>query len=293
MKRCAYLVMEDPGDFVTDYDLSFDAMADLGWRVDCVPWRDPSHDWNQYDAVYICTPWDYPEDPGLFMQVLEAIEASTAHLINPISLVRWSLAKTYLRDLAERGGAVVPSLWFDRFDPEEVSGWFEHFDSDRIVIKPQVGTNSQDQFVLKRPVTNVVMSEVQHIYREQPFFVQPFIANVQSEGEFSLFFLGREYSHATLRVPEPGDFRSQEEHGAQVRNITASAEQIEAAERLLSLVDPQPTYVRVDLVRDDGGNFLLMELELIEPSLYLRTDPGAAGRFARAFDERFQILTGK
>ena len=63
MKRCAYLVMEDPGDFVTDYDLSFDAMAELGWQIDCVPWRDTSVDWNAFDAVYICTPWDYPDDP--------------------------------------------------------------------------------------------------------------------------------------------------------------------------------------------------------------------------------------
>ena len=119
MKKCAYLVMDDPGDFVTDYHLSFDAMADAGWQVECVPWRNPSHDWSQYDAVYICTPWDYPDDPALFMRTLEAIEASPAHLINPISLARWSLAKTYLRDLAERGGAVVPSLWIDRIHTED------------------------------------------------------------------------------------------------------------------------------------------------------------------------------
>ena len=284
MKRCAYLVMDDPGDYVTDYHLSFDAMAELGWQVDCVPWRNPSHDWSQYDAVYICTPWDYPENPGLFLETLDAIEASTAELINPLALVRWSLAKTYLRDLAERGGSVVPSLWFDRFDPGEVSSWFEDFDSDRVVIKPQVGTNSQHQFVLRMPISDDVMSEVQRVYNGRPFFVQPFIANVQSEGEYSLFFLGGEYSHATLRVPKPGDFRSQEEHGAEVLTITADEEQIVAAERLLSLVDPEPTYARVDLVRDDDGAYRLMELEMVEPSLYLRTDEDSPMRFARAFD---------
>ena len=284
MKRCAYLVMDDPGDYVTDYHLSFDAMAELGWQVDCVPWRNPSHDWSQYDAVYICTPWDYPENPGLFLETLDAIEASTAELINPLALVRWSLAKTYLRDLAERGGSVVPSLWFDRFDPGEVSSWFEDFDSDRVVIKPQVGTNSQHQLVLSMPISEDVMSEVQRVYNGRPFFVQPFIANVQSEGEYSLFFLGGEYSHATLRVPKPGDFRSQEEHGAEVLTITADEEQIAAAERLLSLVDPEPTYARVDLVRDDDGAYRLMELEMVEPSLYLRTDEDSPMRFARAFD---------
>lgn len=293
MKRCAYLVMDDPGDFVTDYDLSFDAMADLGWQVDCISWRNPSHDWSQYDAVYICTPWDYPDDAALFMRVLEAIEVSRAHLINPISLVRWSLAKTYLRDLAERGGAVVPSLWFDEFEAGSVAGWFDELGSNRIIIKPAVGTNSQHQVILRQPVGREQLAELARVYRDRPFFVQPFIRNVQSEGEYSLFFFSGEYSHAILKTPEQGDFRSQEEHGAEIRSVTATPRQIAAAEDLLALVEPQPTYVRVDLVRDDEDNFLLMELELIEPSLYLRTDPGAAGRFARAFDERFQILAGK
>ena len=284
MKRCAYLVMDDPGDFVLDYDLSFDAMAELGWQVQCVSWRDPAHDWEQYDAVYICTPWDYPDDPELFIASLEAIEASPAKLINPISLVRWSLAKTYLRDLAERGGAVVPSLWFERFDAARVDGWFDQLGAERVVIKPQVGTNSAHQAVLCHPVPEDILSELGQVYEHRPFFVQPFLKNVLSEGEYSLFFFNNEYSHAILKTPEKGDFRSQEEHGAEISPVAASDDQIAVAERLLSLVQPQPTYVRVDLVRDDDGHYLLMELELIEPSLYLRTDEGSATRFARAFD---------
>jgi glutathione synthase/RimK-type ligase-like ATP-grasp enzyme len=293
MKRCAYLVMQDPGEFVTDYHLSFAAMTARGWQVECVPWRDRSHDWDQYDAVYICTPWDYPDDPELFMAVLESIEASSAHLINPISLVRWSLAKTYLRDLADRGGAVVPSLWLDVFETRQVAGWFDHFQADRIVVKPEVGTNSQHQFVLRKPVAGEQLSELQREYRGRSFFVQPFIDSVQSEGEYSLFFFGGEYSHAILKTPAQGDFRSQEEHGAEIRSVEATDEQVAAAEKLLSLVEPRPAYVRVDLVRDTQGTYLLMEMELIEPSLYLRTDQGAADRFASAFDERFQVLAGK
>mgnify|MGYP000222888477 CR=1 FL=1 len=152
MKRCAYLVMDDPGDYVTDYDVSFAAMAELGWQVDCVPWRDPAIDWNGFDAVYICTPWDYPQDPDLFLQVLEAIDASQAELINPLPLVRWSLAKTYLQDLERKGGAIVPSVWFEQFDAGDVSGWFESLGNDTVVIKPRVGANAQDTFVLTRPV---------------------------------------------------------------------------------------------------------------------------------------------
>lgn len=293
MKKCAYLVMGDPGDYVTDYHLSLDAMAELGWQVNCVPWRDPSTDWNGYDAVYICTPWDYPDDPDLFLRVLAAIEASSAHLINPIALVHWSLTKTYLRDLEAKGGAIVPSIWFDEFDSTQIAGWFETLRADKIVTKPQVGTNSQHTFVLDEYVSADLLSKLEKTFANRPFFVQPFMTNVQSEGEYSLFFFGGEYSHAILKKPEQGDFRSQEEHGAEIKSVVATSKQIMAAEKLLALLEPQPTYVRADLVRDENDNYLLMELELIEPSLYLRTNAGAADRFARAFDERFQVLASK
>lgn len=284
MKRCAYLVMDDPGDYVTDYDVSFDAMAELGWQIDCVPWRDPAIDWNRYDAVYICTPWDYPQDPGLFVEVLEAIEASAAMLINPLSLVKWTLAKTYLRDLEQQGGATVPSLWFDNFDAADIATWFDALDSGKVVVKPGIGANAQDTFVLARPVSAARVEELRQTFAGRAFFVQPFMANIQTEGEYSLFFFNDEYSHAILKTPRKGDFRSQEEHGAAIQPVVATGQQVAAARKLLALVEPQPTYVRVDLVRDQQDDYRLMELELIEPSLYLRTDPGSAGRFAAAFD---------
>ena len=292
MKRCAYLTMQDPGDYVTDYDVSFPAMARLGWQVDTVPWRDNSIDWNRYDAVYLCTPWDYPEDAGLFLRILETIEASSAHLLNPLSLVRWSLTKTYLRDLEAKGAAIVRSIWFDDIDAEQIPRWFEALETDKVVIKPDVGANAQDTYVLSAPVSAELAAHLLSTFADRPFFVQPFMHNVEDEGEYSLFFFNGEYSHAILKTPAAGDFRTQEEHGADIRSIAASARQIDTAHAVLALVDPQPVYVRVDFVRDDKDEFLLMELELIEPSLYLRTDAGAADRFARAFDERFRLLAG-
>ena len=105
---------------------------------------------------------------------------------------------------------------------------------------------------------------------------------MRSEGEYSLFFFGGEYSHAILKKPKPGDFRTQEEHGADILSIEAPAALVETARHVLGVVSPQPVYVRADFVRGAGGRFLLMELELIEPALYFRTDPGSAARFASA-----------
>ena len=102
------------------------------------------------------------------------------------------------------------------------------------------------------------------------------------EGEYSLFFFGGEYSHAILKKPRQGDFRTQEEHGAEILGVQAPGDLVATAHNVVSLVEPQPAYVRADFVRDDAGRFLLMELELIEPSLYFRADPESAARFAEA-----------
>jgi len=285
--------MAEPGDFVTDYDLSYDAMADLGWRAEPVVWNDPAIDWDAFDAVYICTPWDYPQHVEEFMDVLTTIDRSAAVLINPLPLVHWNLEKNYLRDIEARGGAVVPSLWCERFDAAEIPRWFAAHGTERIVVKPAVGANAADTYVLTEPVPPGLIRILSDTFGHRRFFVQPFMPNVTAEGEYSLIWFGGECSHAILKTPKAGDFRSQEEHGAEIRAVRPEVAIIDAARVVFDCVEPKPAYGRADLVRGEGERFLLMELELIEPSLYLRTDAGAAARFAAAIDEWFQVLSRK
>jgi hypothetical protein len=287
-KKCAYLTMQDPGDFVTDYDVSFAAMAALGWSVHTVAWRDPSIDWNDFDAVYICTPWDYPQHKQQFLDVLQRIEDSSALLVNALALVHWSLEKTYLRDLERRGAAIVPSIWFDEFGVGEISAWFAALATDKVVIKPVVGANAQDTHVLSAPVSHDIVRQLAATFHKRAFFVQPFMQNILSDGEYSLFYFSGQFSHAIRKVPKAGDFRVQEEYGGDIQSLQAADELLAAGRHVMSLVDPEPVYVRADFVRNPDGQFLLMELELIEPSLYLRMDRDAAARFAAAFDHHFR-----
>ncbi len=282
--RCAYLTMENPGDSVTDFDVSHASMAALSWDVDMVPWCDVSVDWNVYDAVYICTPWDYPQRAADFIDALERIDCSSATLINNLALVKWSLEKTYLRDLQDRGAGIVPSSWYKDFDVRDVPAFFQQHDSDKVVVKPVVGANAVDTFVLNDPVTDELVETLQRTFAGRSFLVQPFINTIQHDGEYSLFFFAGAYSHAILKKPASGDFRVQEEHGADILSVEPPTELVAIAREVISVVDPQPVYARGDFVRDKDGRFLLMELELIEPSLYLRTDKGAAMRFAHAID---------
>jgi hypothetical protein len=285
--RCAYLTMDDMGDYVSDASLSFDAMARHGWSVDMVAWQDRSVSWIDYDAVYICTPWDYPQHADEFVSVLERIDRSTALLVNDLSLVRWTLAKTYLRDLEERGVDIVPSAWYDDIDVQKIAGFFAAHDTNKVVIKPSIGANAMDTYVLTDPVGEVLVDKLLQIYANRSYFVQPFIENIQHEGEYSLFFFAGDYSHAILKSPEDGDFRVQEEHGADIVSVVPEAALIKVARQVIEKVAPQPVYVRADFVRGSDGRFLVMELELIEPSLYFRTDADAADRFASAFTKHF------
>jgi len=292
LKKVAYLTMADMGDFVTDFHLSFEPMVALGWRVETVAWRS-AVDWNEFDAVYICTPWDYPEYLPQFLEVLRDIESSRALLVNDLSLVHWTLEKTYLRDIEQRGSDIVPSTWYDDFESARPADFFADHHTDKVVIKPTVGANAKDTFVLSEPVDGDLLQILQQTFSGRAFFVQPFIENIQAEGEYSLFFFNGEYSHTILKTPKAGDFRVQEEHGADIKAVRPPARLLDTARTLFALIEPQPTYGRGDWVRGHDGRYLLMELELIEPSLYLRADSGAAARFARAFDERFQVFARK
>lgn len=281
--------MQDPGDFVMDYNLCFDAMAALGWSVEVVAWRDTHIDWDRFDAVYLCTAWDYPNYFDEFIAVLDRIEASSAMLVNEIALVKWNMRKSYLRDLEADGADIVPSLWRNGIDVADIPSWFEAHGSDTVIIKPEVGANAQDTFVLNNPIDDATQALLRSAFTNRAFFVQPFIENIKAEGEYSLFYFGGEFSHAILKTPKAGEFRSQEEFGSAIQSVQPEDALRAAGEKIVALVTPQPAYVRVDLVRDDVGRFLLMELELIEPSLYLRTDTAAAARFAAAFDAHFSV----
>jgi len=107
--------------------------------------------------------------------------------------------------------------------------------------------------------------------------------NILSEGEYSLFFFGGEYSHAILKVPAESEFRSQEEHGAEILSAVPEAKLLERARQAVGTISPAPLYARIDFIRADD-DFLVMELEMIEPSMYLRMDPQAPARFAAAID---------
>jgi glutathione synthase/RimK-type ligase-like ATP-grasp enzyme len=276
--------MDDLGSYVSDDELAIPPLRELGWQVDTVSWRDKTVDWNDFEAVIIRTPWDYQRDPQAFLDVLDAIDASSARLENSLSIVKWNLNKGYLRELEAKGARIVPTIWREKGIAEaDVSEWLEHFGTGEVVIKPTVSATAEFTYRL-----NGFKPELTEIFAEREYMVQSFMPNIVTEGEYSLFYFNGEYSHAILKAPKPLDFRVQEEHGGIITAVKPPEKVIDTALNMFDLIAPAPLYARIDLIRDARDDFALMELELIEPALYFRMDEGSPARFAKAFDKRMR-----
>jgi hypothetical protein len=282
MKRCAFLSMDSLVGFECYDELLYEPLGRLGWVTEAISWRSTDVDWHDFDAVLIRSTWDYQLDLKGFLDVLQAIDRSSARLENPLDLVKWNVSKTYLRDLEARGVKIVPTLWRQGLCAEQVVSFFAELDTGEIVIKPVVSANADDTFWLSRSGIDGFIPELVATFQERDCMVQPFMRGIVDEGEFSLFFFAGEYSHTILKTPQPLDFRVQEEHGGILKVVEPDSLLLARAKDTMKVLDPQPLYARVDLVRvpDD---FAVMELELIEPSLYFNMDPGSPERFAQAF----------
>jgi len=289
MKKCAILTMDNLDEFEVYDDLLEAPLKALGWHMSSVSWRDKSADWDAFDAVIIRSPWDYQDEPSAFLKVLENIEASSARLENSLATVRWNIDKAYLKLLEQKNVTIVPTLWRDVFNEQELPAYFEQLHVDQIVLKPRISANADNTFWLTKDNYQAMLAELNEAFFKRPFMIQPFMANIVSEGEFSLFYFDGQYSHAILKTPKANDFRVQEEHGGRLTAIQPEQKLIEQAQATLNALDEMPLYARVDFVRY-GEQFALMEAELIEPSLYFNMDEQSAARFAQAFAKKMSSI---
>lgn len=277
MRPLCFLSMDDLGSYVADDELALPPLSELGWQVSTLSWRQRELDWSDFEAVIIRTPWDYQTSAAEFLDVLGEIEDRT-RLENPLEIVRWNLDKRYLREMSARGTRVVPTIWDARYSAAEFNRWVTDLDSRELIVKPTVSATAAHTYRL-----SAYDPLLEDVFSERPFMVQPFMPNIVGEGEYSLFYFNGEFSHAIKKSPKAGDFRVQEEHGGIITAIEPDERLHDAGRRAVESVQTL-LYARVDFVRDASGDLCLMELELIEPALYLRMDELAPERFAAAID---------
>lgn len=165
---------------------------------------------------------------------------------------------------------------------------FRKFKTDEIVIKPAVSATAKDTFRITSKELRKNSETLENLFYKRDLLIQPFMQSIVDEGEFSLFYFGGNLSHTILKKPQTDSFYVQEEHGGILKTIYPEAELVSAGEKVFRSITPSPLYARIDLVRFDGG-FAVMELELIEPSLYFNMDSDSPKRFADAFERRMKF----
>lgn len=289
MSRIAFLTMDSLADFVSYDQLVLDLLRESGVIVDEVSWRSRGVCWDDYELVVIRSPWDYQQHAEAFLQVLETIECSQATLLNPLSIVRWNIRKHYLRELEQQGISIVPTIWLDSPRVSQLRNAFDQLGSDELVGKPLIGANADHAHRLFRGSEEAALSEAAAAWAGTTALVQPFVPSIQSDGEFSLIWFEGQFSHAVLKVPKAGDFRVQEEHGGNISSCDPPSDVLELAAECHEVLAERLLYSRVDIVRLPDGRPAVMEMELIEPSLYLGFDTGAPERFAESIRRRLLL----
>jgi glutathione synthase/RimK-type ligase-like ATP-grasp enzyme len=245
-------------------------------------------------ATVVATPWDMiapAEDPGVvclrstwdyhlrwdeFRDWVGAFEDPST-LWNPPATVLWNADKLYLRDLASAGIALPHTRWFEPGERPDVAALLEEWDAPRAVLKPRVSATAYGTRVVSRDRGLAVADWP--VLEQAGCLLQVFVPEIQSRGEISLVFLGGGFSHAVRKRPGAGDFRVQTDFGGSLETVLPSDDTIGFGQAVLMAAARPWLYARVDLVETDGGP-VLMELELIEPDLFLASE--GAARLAMA-----------
>lgn len=236
-------------------DLSFRSWTDTG-------------DLSGFSLILPLLAWGYQRNVASWYALLDRLEREALPVANPARVLRWNSDKAYLAEMAAAGVPTVPTMMREAMNDAALDSARSLFGTNRLVIKPPVSGGADGTFLIG--ASDPLPAEA--VGRRM--LIQPYLPAIAAEGEMSLFFFGGRYSHAISKHPANGDFRVQEQFGGSERRIDPPAEALALAETVFAateeLMDHAPlTYARVDMLRDEDGNFRLMELEAIEPSLFL------------------------
>ena len=284
--RVALVTCEAFPRLYVDDLLLVSALEELGVRAVPAVWSRAGIDWAEFDALVMRSPWDYFERVTEFRGWLDARIASGVPMSNAAAILDWNFDKRYLQDLASKGVEVVPTL-FDARAGEGRTSWtlWRARGWDEIVVKPTIGGAAYRTYRFRLDDYGRHAGDIAETLRDRGVLVQPFLPEISTGGELSLLFFDGVYSHAVCKRPKAGDYRVQFQYGGTQDTVHVSPALIAQARACIAHAPALPVCARVDGVVKDG-RFLLMELEVFEPLMFLASDPEAPRRFARAIHGR-------
>jgi len=278
VSRLAWITAASVRGLDEDEPLALTALRGAGIEVDVVAWDDPAVQWASYNRAVLRSTWDYTTRLQPFLAWLETV-APVTDLLNPLPMVRWNLDKNYLSELARAGVPVIPTIFVS-------PGSSISLPAGALVVKPAVGAGSRGVRIFDPADQGSALTHIAQLHdaaarnadgvrnADGAVLVQPLLASVSAQGEWPLIFFGGRYSHAANKRVTLAESGAVDELFAAETNTphVAEAEQIAVAQAAIDVVTERfgaPAYARVDLVRDDKGHSCVLEVELIEPSLFL------------------------
>jgi glutathione synthase/RimK-type ligase-like ATP-grasp enzyme len=269
------------------------ALRNAGANVAIAEWDRP-HDWSRFDIALLRSTWDYPQRLAEFFDWAGQVGQQTT-LLNPLPLVKWSSDKHYLRHLAH---ADVPTVLTRFIEPGESAPWriaelLSEPDVNEFVVKPAIGAGSRDAQRFGPEETEAAAEHAQRMLSEKrSVLLQPYLSRVDEYGETALIYFEGQFSHAIRKGPllKKNEGPTQELFARETitPRVPDAAELRVGARAMQALPFETPLYARVDLIRDEKGEPVVLELEMIEPSLFFPFAGGSAERFAAAVMRRVQ-----
>ena len=256
------------------YDVEAEALRRGGFAVEARPWTEVG-DLAGFDVVLPLVAWGYHSQPALWRALLDRLEQEQVATLNPVPLLRWNSDKRYLTELAAAGVSTVPTRLVEALDDAALADARVEY-GDMLVIKPPMSASADGahRLGLHDPLPDDA--------RGKAMLVQPYLASVAEEGEYSIMLFGGVYSHAIVKRPKSGDFRVQPHLGGSEQKCEPPAGAIDLAKAALAAAPSEAIYARVDMVRLPDGSLAIMELELIEPALWLQHTADQGASFAAA-----------
>lgn len=246
-----------------------------GYECAVADWRDESVDWGNAGICVLRSTWDYHLHYAEFLTWLLQVSTQTT-LWNDSELVRWNSNKRYLFDLQRASIPIVPTVLFEQSRPTNLNSVLDEHGWTKGILKPVVGLSTFGVRKIDRSEQDTQI-HLNNMLETSDVLLQPFIETVHERGERALVFLGREYSH-TIRKSAFQPLAQAGEAGETLEQPDEA--ELKLARQVLAEVKKPVAFARIDLIRDASGRDLLMELELVEPSLYLNMFPPAISKFA-------------
>ncbi|HXS35507.1 MAG TPA: hypothetical protein VN721_02310 [Flavipsychrobacter sp.] len=275
--KTAYVCYSNKGEYgLADLENEelFEFLKEKGVDVHSEVWSDPTIEWERYDNVILKAPWDYVEKIDQFRSWLDKLDSLNVRLLNSTNTIRWNIDKHYLKDIADAGLNVIETIYLEKGSNIDFKNCFYSLNTEKIVVKPCISASSKNTFAVSVDEAEQFTPLINDLLKEGDYMVQPFLKEIQQSGEVSFMFFNGAFSHSVIKRPKSGDFRTQEHLGGTIHPFTPSAELLLSIQKYIDNFAQNCLYIRVDgtIVNE---TFLLMELELVDPYLYLFISSGS------------------